>query len=188
MVCLVAAVMLVGCAAPSRRSTGPDPNQLAARFTALDPSVDPAEARQIATVSVHYCLELAKDYRVITPPILHNFYVNLGLRKRGLCYQWADDLAAKIQTLPLHTLEMHRGVARMNTSREHSSVVITAVGQPFDQGVVLDAWRHSGYLYWGDVKTDKYPWIHIYVDEPDTSHRKPAANTAKAPEPKAQPN
>ena len=58
---------------------------------------------------------------------------------------------------------MRRGVARLETRREHSSVVLTAPGQPFDEGIVLDAWRHSGRLYWGAVKTDKYPWIEVEV-------------------------
>ena len=45
--------------------------------------------------------------------------------------------------------------------QEHSSVVLTAPGQAFDQGIVLDAWRHSGRLYWGAVKADKSPWIEV---------------------------
>ena len=75
--------------------------------------------------------------------------MNLGVRKRGLCFQWADDLTLKLQSLRLRTLQLHRGVARLDTRREHSSVVLTAPGQPFDKGVVLDAWRHSGRLLLG---------------------------------------
>jgi hypothetical protein len=85
------------------------------------------------------------------------------MRKRGLCFQWADDLSAKLQSLQLRTLQLHRGVARLETRREHSSVVLTPSGQPFDQGIVLDAWRHSGRLYWGGVKQDRYPWIEVQV-------------------------
>jgi hypothetical protein len=80
-----------------------------------------------------------------------------------LCFQWADDLSAKLQSLQLHTLQLHRGVARLETRREHSSGVLTASGQPFDEGIVLDAWHHSGRLYWGGVKQDRYPWIEVEV-------------------------
>jgi hypothetical protein len=80
-----------------------------------------------------------------------------------LCYQWADDLSAKLESLDLHTLKVRRGVARLETRREHSSVVLTAPGQAFDQGIVLDAWRHSGCLCWRPVKEDKYPWIEVEV-------------------------
>ncbi|HOC52079.1 MAG TPA: hypothetical protein PKI07_13410, partial [Verrucomicrobiota bacterium] len=57
------------------------------------------------------------------------------------------------------------------TRREHSSVVLTAPGQPFEQGIVLDAWRRSGRLYWSGVKEDKYPWIEgrLITREPASS-------------------
>jgi hypothetical protein len=116
-----------------------------------------------AETAYSYSAELAKEYRVVRPAILHNVLVNLGVRQRGLCFQWADDLSAKLQSLQLRTLRLHRGVARLETRREHSSVVLTAAGQPFDEGIVLDAWRHSGRLYWGGVKQDHYPWIEVQV-------------------------
>ena len=100
---------------------------------------------------------------MVRPAIFHNVLVNLGLRKRGLCFQWADDLSAKLESLELRTLHVRRGAARLETRREHSSVVLTAPGQAFDQGIVLDAWRHSGRLYWCGVKEDKYPWIAVKV-------------------------
>jgi hypothetical protein len=130
---------------------------------ALSSTVAPAEATLTVETAYSYSVELAKEYRVVRPAILHNVLVNLGLRKRGLCFQWADDLSAKLQSLQLHTLQLHRGVARLETRREHSSVVLTAPGQPFDEGIVLDAWRHSGRLYWGGVGQDHYPWIEVEV-------------------------
>lgn len=116
-----------------------------------------------AETACSYSLELAKEYRVVRPAIFHNVLVNLGLRERGLCFQWADDLSAKLKSLELRTLKVRRGAARLETRREHSSVVLTARGQAFDQGIVLDAWRHSGRLYWCGVKEDKYPWIAVEV-------------------------
>jgi hypothetical protein len=125
--------------------------------------VDHREASLAAKTAHSYAFELAKEYRVVRPAILHNVLVNWGLRKRGLCFQWADDLSAKLQSLDLHTLQVRRGVARLETRREHSSVVLSAPGQPFDEGIVLDAWRRSGRLYWGGVKQDHYPWIEVEV-------------------------
>ena len=161
---LFAAACLVGLAgcASLRPEASPAAN-LAGRLEALGPTVAPAEATLAAETACSYSVELAQEYRVVRPAILHNILVNLGLRKRGLCFQWADDLSAKLQSLDLRTLQIHRGVARLETRREHSSVVLTASGQPFDQGIVLDAWRHSGRLYWGNVKQDHYPWIEVEV-------------------------
>jgi len=130
---------------------------------ALGPTVAPAEATLAAQTACSYSLELAKEYRVVRPAIWHNMLVNWGVRKRGLCFQWADDLSAKLESLQLRTLKVRRGVARLETRREHSSVVLTAPGQAFDQGIVLDAWRHSGRLHWSPVREDKYPWIEVEV-------------------------
>jgi hypothetical protein len=129
----------------------------------LSPAVAPAEATLAAETAYSYSAELAKEYRVVRPAILHNVLVNLGVRKRGLCFQWADDLSAKLESLHLRTLRVRRGVARLETRREHSAVVLTAPGQAFDQGIVLDAWRHSGRLCWRPVNEDKYPWIEVEV-------------------------
>jgi hypothetical protein len=94
---------------------------------------------------------------------VQNVLVNAGLKQRGLCFHWAEDLSARLEALNLRTLEVHRGVARLETRREHSSVVLTARSQPFPEGIVLDAWRHSGRLYWNYVTADKYPWIRVEV-------------------------
>ena len=129
----------------------------------LSSSVVRQEATLAAETAYSYSLELAGQYHVVRPAIWHNMLVNLGLRERGLCFQWADDLSAKLESLHLRTLQVRRGAARLETRREHSSVVMTAPGQAFDQGIVLDAWRHSGHLYWCPLKEDKYPWIEVKV-------------------------
>jgi hypothetical protein len=168
------ALLAGGCAAPARTTASTDHRHLAADLVALDPKVDHAEAELTARTACEYPLALAREYRLVRPPLFHNLLVNVGLRKRGLCYHWADDLAAKLGNLPGDTLMLHRAVAHRGSMREHNSIVITAAGQPFEQGLVLDAWRHSGLLYWGPVKADKYPWIEIIV---------PAPQSAEGPDP-----
>ena len=49
--------------------------------------------------------------------------------------------------------------------REHNSVVITALSQPFDAGLVLDPWRNSGELFWAAVRQDDYPWEPLPPDQ-----------------------
>jgi hypothetical protein len=63
-------------------------------------------------------------------------------------------------------LELHWGSARAGTLREHNSVVVTAEGQPFDQGIVLDGWRHLGWLHWTRVTADRYPWKEVVLPPP----------------------
>ena len=85
--------------------------------------------------------------------------VNAGLRPRGLCYHWANDLGERLATVPIQTLEIHYVVARRATPREHNAIVITRRGAPFTEGLVLDAWRRSGELTWVPVTSDHYPWL-----------------------------
>ena len=103
-------------------------------------------------------MALAREYAVVRPAWLHNNLVNLGLRDRGLCYHWANDLFARLQTLDLQSLELQLAVANMDRRREHNAIVVTARGRPLSEGIVLDAWRRSGRLWWGYATTDKYHW------------------------------
>ena len=134
---------------------------LTKKLSGLSAEVSPAEAHRAAEAAVRYPLQLAREYRATPPAVINNVFINAGLHPRGLCFQWADDLTIKLMTLHLQTLELHRGVARLGTKHEHSSVVLTAPGQDFTNGIALDAWRHSGRLNWSPVLTDKYPWQEV---------------------------
>jgi len=88
-------------------------------------------------------------------PIFNNFLVYHGLRKRGYCYQWTEDLLATLDALKLKTFELHWGESYAGTWRENNCVVVTAKGQPFDRGMILDCWRHFGQLRWNLVLSDE---------------------------------
>jgi hypothetical protein len=157
--CLLLLLLLIGCAShPVVERSQAD---LIEQLCALDHSVDMREAEAAAETACSRSRQLAEEYRVVGSPLFHNLLINVGLRKRGLCYQWADDLTAALETLDMRTLELHRGIAHLGSLREHSSVVVTAPGQPFKEGILLDAWRYSGNLYWGPVASDKYPWKRV---------------------------
>lgn len=134
--------------------------ELRTRLATLLPSVRVDEAERFAQCAYVTSRRLAREYRVVFPPALHNILVNTGARKRGLCYQWTEDLMIKLDALKLETLELHWGEAFAGTFSENNGVVVTAKGQPFARGIVLDAWRYQGRLYWGPVRKDPegYQW------------------------------
>lgn len=134
---------------------------LAAGLRKLSPAVTEADAEMAANAAVRYPLQLAREYRATPPAIFNNMLINAGIHPRGLCFQWADDLTVKLMSLHLKTLELHRGVARLGTRREHSCVVLTAPGQSFTNGIALDAWRYCGRLNWAPVTADKYAWQEV---------------------------
>jgi len=88
-------------------------------------------------------------------PIFNNFLVYHGFRKRGYCYQWTEDLFLALDALKLKTLELHWGEAYAGTWRENNCLVVTAKGQPFERGMILEAWRHFGYLRWNLLLSDE---------------------------------
>jgi hypothetical protein len=117
------------------------------------------EAGQLAEIAISYSYHLAQEYQLVRPPVLHNILVRMGIKDRGLCYQWTEDLMNRLYLLKLKNYQLHWGVAyRGSELREHNTVVVTAPDQPFEEGIVLDPWRNSGELYWAHVKNDSYPW------------------------------
>jgi hypothetical protein len=128
------------------------------RIAGLSPTVRADEAQLVSDCAYATAEQLRRDYAVVGPPLFHNFLVNVGIRKRGLCFQWAEDLLAPLDALKLTTLYLHWAEARAGSLREHNCVVVTAKGQAFQQGIVLDCWRHSGHLFWAPLTADHYPW------------------------------
>ncbi len=132
-------------------------------IAALGPDVDPEEAARVARIAVEYPLfTLAPRYGIEDPPLIHNMKVNMGIKPRGLCKDWADDLEARLRQEGLQTLSLHRAIANADNIRiEHSTVIVSALGAAMEQGIVLDPWREGGgILVWNAVTEDpKYDWI-----------------------------
>ena len=129
------------------------------QIAALSPRVRGEEAARVAECVYNSASQLRRDYGVMWPPIFNNFLINSGIRKRGLCFQWAEDLLVRLDALKLTSLELRWGEADAGTWQESNCVVVTAKGQPFNTGIILDCWRHSGHLYWTAVATDKMSWV-----------------------------
>ena len=152
------ATMSAGPDQPAIHSRPTDASALRESLLSLGPEVAYDEAYRVAETAFRVSGELADEYRVGESAIFHNMLVNAGLRDRGLCYHWAEDMEAALQRLSLYTIDVHRVISREETIREHNAIVVTAKGQPVGKGIVLDGWRDSGDLFWGPVSQDKYPW------------------------------
>jgi hypothetical protein len=132
---------------------------------ALDGRTDRTEAGRVARTAVETSRRLAEVYRVVPPAYFHNLLIQAGIRERGLCYHWTEDLLRPLLALRLESYDLYWGVAyRGSDLREHNSVVITARGQAFSDGLVLDPWRHAGELYWAVAGRDEYPWEELPRD------------------------
>jgi hypothetical protein len=140
-------------------ATSADDPALYNRLVALSSDVRPEEAQRVARCAYTTGRELKREWRVVWPPGLQNFLVNTGRRKGGLCFQWATELLLRLDALKLETLELHWAESFERTASEHNVIVVTARGQPFTQGILLDNWRYGGHLIWGPVTADPhYEW------------------------------
>lgn len=136
--------------------------ELTRAISSLGADVDADEAAQAARIAMEYARQLATEYRLTDPPLVHNTKVNLGLRTRGLCYQWADDIEARLQQEDFRTLTLHRAIANANRVFliEHSTVIVSRRGDTMFEGVILDGWRNGGRLFWSPTLEDaRYKWV-----------------------------
>jgi len=155
-----AMLLLAACAAPPP----PQPEEvsrLAAAIRGLGPEVDPEEADRAAKMAYRHTHDLALEYQITDPPIVHNTKVNMGLKPRGLCWHWARDMEDRLEAENFQTLDLHRAVANADNAfrLEHSTAIISARGDAYDAGIVLDPWRKGGRLTWAGVREDTaYDW------------------------------
>lgn len=158
---ILGCVVLIGATGCVHYPPAASPAQITSLQQALlrlGTDVTESDAKIVAALAYDYPRDLARTYRLVRPPLWHNLLINLRLKKRGLCYQWAEDLGAKLISVRPASLEFHWGVAQEGKMWEHNTVVVTARHQAFDAGLFLDPWRRSGSLVWGTVAHDSYAW------------------------------
>ena len=171
IIALLLVCLLQGCATPDPALDplpGPGTSveqqridELEQAILELGDEIDPDEARNAATISIEYPLQLALEYEITDSPLMHNFLVNIGAKPRGLCVDWTYDLLVRLQQERFRSLKLHWGIANYDSAFriEHSTVIISARNQPLQQGLVLDPWRHSGQLFWAKTLQDpEYHW------------------------------
>ncbi|MDD3342330.1 MAG: hypothetical protein PHR87_02010 [Sulfurospirillaceae bacterium] len=134
--------------------------QLRQELLSLGDNIDTREAKMLAYEAILYPQELAVKYGLVYPPTFHNFLINAGLKERGLCYEWSEDMITHLKAQHYQSFDLRWGVANKGAFDEHNSVVVVAKKAPFEKGLLLDPWRHSGELYWTKLKDDpEYTWV-----------------------------
>jgi hypothetical protein len=157
----IAAALALACATPGPPTAPVDARlaELTSALLELPGAADPAEARRLARAVLAATAELADRYRPLRPPQVGNLAFHVGLRERALCCHWVEDLLRALAGVELHRYELHWVVAHHGDRlREHSAVLALPVGRSPGQGLVLDAWRDSGRLFWVRADADHYPW------------------------------
>lgn len=157
MMCLV-----LGACAPTETAKRGGSGALGSAISELGSGVDPDEAARAARISYQHTDDLARAYQITDPPLVHNTKVNLGLKPRGLCWHWAEDMEQRLKAEGFQTLQIHRAIANAdNPFRiDHSTAIISARGDDMTNGIVLDPWRKGGKLFWAPLREDtRYNWV-----------------------------
>ena len=136
-----------------------DVQKLYKEISSLSNTISKDEALDIALFSTSYTKKLANSYHLVGGPYFQNFLINIGLKKRGYCYNYADDLAAALSHRGYQTVSIYRAAHKIHTIFEHNCVVITPKERD-DIGVILDGWRDAGKLYFDYMSRDRknYNW------------------------------
>jgi hypothetical protein len=130
-------------------------NDLRNALSALSPrTVDPREAEVLSETAHTTSRQLAKEYGVTGDPAFHNYLIQIGVKKRGICADYTHDIGARLREIRFKTLVLHWGTAWEKESEENNALIVTARNQSFYDGIVLDGWRRAGRLFWCHVKDD----------------------------------
>jgi len=123
-------------------------------LVALAPDVDPGEAELVSVTAHTASRSLAREYRVVWCAGVQNILINTGRRQRGFCGHYTRDIGERLKELRLKTLVLHWGAAFAGTMDENNGLVVTAINQPFEDGILMDGWRNGGRLFWCALKED----------------------------------
>lgn len=133
--------------------------ELSLQMQNLSPKVDKKEADAISTALIETAAANKKKYGIIFHRWLHNAMINGGMRERGLCYHWADDMYDVIKKENPKTLAFCKVVGyNGELYREHHGVSLYAKGGSWEDGIIIDGWRKTGRLHFSPLKSDIYPW------------------------------
>ena len=125
----------------------------------LSSTINKKEAKILSRILILHSLELANSYNITGSAWMHNSLINLGLKERGFCYDYTQDLVKKIKKYNFKTFKFYWAVHKKGEYFEHNALVVSSVYQNFLGGLILDAWRNSGELFYLKVLKDvAYSW------------------------------
>ncbi|MFL6568228.1 MAG: hypothetical protein ACJ8LI_03605 [Chthoniobacterales bacterium] len=154
---LLAAFLLVSCI--SNDPGGTTPQELGQALAALSPTIDRGEADRVAERIYFTAARLRQEYGVTSSAGWHNFLIETGARKKGYCFHYAEDILASLRPLHVKTLDVHWATADPGTDTESNCLIFTSKGEPLETGILIDAWREGGRVFWKRANADRdYKW------------------------------
>lgn len=117
------------------------------------------EAIRIASGLIDETERLRKKYKSFFIPIFHNMMIDVGIKKRGACKHWAEDLLSYLRKVDRKYFTVTWGEAHAGKFTEHNVAVVFPEYGHFKDGILFDPWRTSGAPFWVAVTEDPhYNW------------------------------
>ncbi len=161
IITLLLSILFIGCTTSSiqvERKLNND--ELAILLSSLSDKVNKKEAQVLSYEMYKQANFLKESYNLVSPPLFHNFLVNIGVKEKGYCWHFAIDLLKYARSLKLKSFDYYFAGANLGDYwKEHNTLVVTCKACSFEDGIILDPWRNSGELFYSKVKDDdKYVW------------------------------
>ena len=150
------------CTTPNIESKKNVHHTLTSLLQSLDKEIAYKEAEELSSEILQETRILRKTFDPVNQAHFNNFLINVGVKEKGLCYQWSDALYLHFSKKKYTHFEFHLLVAnRGEYFSEHNVFVVSVKGKAVMDGVIVDPWRTPGKLYVSKVKDDtKYHWQH----------------------------
>lgn len=120
------------------------------------------EADAMAKAVIQTIYDISREYEVAFSPLVHNTLINMGLKEKGFCYHYVNDLRNVLKKYDWNHFDLHWGEAWPQSYFENNALVITARDADFETGIAVDVWRAAGNPFWTKVKGDRYPWKELF--------------------------
>ena len=135
---------------------------LSTLLKSLDSSISSKEAKSLSYEIFQEVSKLKRKFNPTSQPHFNNFLINVGMKEKGLCYEWSDALYVSFSKKQYSHFEFHLLVADQGTYfSEHNVMVVVEKGGEVLEGIVIDPWRNPEKLYFSKVNEDeKYEWSH----------------------------
>ncbi len=167
--CLFFLFLLVGCTVKPILGPNYKIEELNSKLQALHKDIPYHKSTLLAQDIFRQTQILTKKFKLTSPPLWHNFLVNIGLREKGLCYHWSDALYVHLGQKNYEHFSFYLIGANIGKYfSEHNALLVVSKGaKSIKDGIVIDPWRESGKLYFTTIENDKsYVWKRRKEREP----------------------
>lgn len=131
---------------------------LTSKIMILDSQISKTDAKRISAHILKVSKDIKDEFNPIRYPWVNNTLVNLGFKKKGLCWHWSDELYSRLIG-KIEPLKIQRVGANIGRLSEHNAVILSSIDSDINSSILIDLWRLGGNPLIMSVKDDEsYLW------------------------------